>query len=343
VRVLFALPLLFALTGGAGPDPVPEADGLGMGPRPTLQCGGRKRMDKWDAERELRLTEKANKAIAGFAHSLGWRLGTGEYEGRLAAWRAARTLWSACINGLQPAEAICAAAAARRTELCAYASWDEATTRCLDLVEAARELEHGGPPLDTGDSLTAETCARGGILLSTIPSAQERCDGILWLEAIRTNDPRWCDALLDPPRRTACLAVYSGDPDLCPAPGTGEAGVLFDRPCRDATLDPGWAPEVTGEWDGVRLRFSLQNAFPTAGRCVATIELRGAGGTRSVNLPWFDLAPAEAEGTVIVTVVDVALNPVAASVEVGVKPSCVWALEEPGHGKEWGVMGLIAW
>ncbi|MFH1531994.1 MAG: hypothetical protein ABIK09_14815 [Pseudomonadota bacterium] len=339
---MIGLSLLVGLLGGPDPDPVPAADGLGMGPRPTNQCGGRKRIEKWDAERELRLTERANKAISRFAHGVGARLGAGEYEGRLAAWRAARSRWSDCVDGLRPVETVCAAVAARRAELCVYAPW-EATAGCLELVEAARDLEHGGPPLQSMDTLTPGTCARGGILLSTIPAAQGRCDGILWREAIRTNEPRWCDALLDPARRTACLAVYSASPDLCPGPGPQEAGVLLDRRCRDATLDPGWAPEITGEWGGVRLRFSLVNAFPSAGRCRTTVALQGAGGTRRVNLPWFPLAPAEAEETVAVTPVDVALQPASPSDRIDIETTCSWALEEPGKGKERGVMGLIAW
>ncbi len=342
MRILMVLPLLLTLLDGPGPDPIPGTDDLGMGPRPTAQCGGLKRMKKWDAERELRLNERANKGLSGFVHAVGQHLSTGEYQGRRAVWTAARDRWEACVEGLRPSEVVCAAVAARRAELCVYASW-EAASRCIELVEAARELELGGPPLPAVDTLTPEICARGGILLSTIPSAQERCDGILWREAIRINDPRWCDTLRDPTRRVACLAVYAGSPELCPAPRPEEAGLLLDRSCRNATLNPGWIPEITGEEDGVRLRFSVLNAFPVPGRCVATVELHGAQGTKRLELPWFELAPAEAHQTVEVTVVDVNLYPITSSDGARIEPSCIWALEEPGHGKEWGVMGLIAW
>ena len=343
MRILILAPLVFALLGGPDPGPVPDSDDLGMGLRPTLQCGGRKRMDKWDAERETRLIERAEKAISGATHRLGAQLGAREYEGRREVWVAAQGRWEACLGGLRPVGATCAAAAARSPTLCAYAPWGAGVSRCHDLVDAARSLEGGGPPLDAEHGLTPEMCTQGDILASLVTSARQRCDGLLWREAIRSNDPGWCDRIGDSARRAACLAVYAVSPDLCPPPGPEEWGVLLDRGCRDATLDPGWEPETTGEWDGIRLRFSLLNMFMAIGRCVATVDVVGERGSRRVSTAWFTLGAAEAHETVAVTPVDIALRPASASDRIRVETSCSWALDDPGHGKEWGVMGFVAW
>ncbi len=341
MRVLMMLPLLATLLGGPDPEPLPlDHLDLGMGPRPTLQCGGRKRMEKWDREREVRLDERANKSLSRFAHGLGARLGSGEFEGRRGAWATARATWGSCVDRLQPKDAVCVAAASRRPELCAYAPREDASGRCAELAAAARALERGGPPVAVDGELTPETCARGGLLLGAIPGAPERCDGALWREAIRTNDPGWCDALADPSRRRGCLAVYTASPDLCPAPGKGAHGVLMDRDCRNETLDPGWAAEVIPEGDGgARVRFSVLNAFTTSGRCVARVAV----GQDVAMTGTFSLVPAEAAETVAVTPVEVALSRSPGGLDVNVDVTCTWALDEPGHGKELGVMGWVAW
>ena len=345
--ILIAVSLLIPLLGGPGPDP--DRDELGMAPRPTLRCGGRKRMAKWDAAREVRLNERANKAVGGWAGDLGSRLGAGEYDGRLALWRSARDRWQACRAGLRPLEATCVAVAARRPGLCAYATWGEGGARCRELVAAALVLERGGPPLDPEGGLTPEVCATGGRFLAQMPLARMNCDGLLWQEAIRTNEPGWCDTIdvendIDgSDRRAACLAVFAASPDLCPGPGSLQNGVLLDRACRDETLDPGWTPELSGESDRVRMRFALMSVSPLHARCAATITVRGAEGERRVSTAWFDLHPAEAAETVAATPVEVILSPASLIDDFDIETTCRWSLDEPGHGKAEGVMGLIGW
>jgi len=214
-------------------------------------------------------------------------------------------------------------------------------------VAAVLALERGGPPLDIEGGLTPEACAIGDRVLTRFSLVRAHCDSLLWREAIRANEPGWCDTmdvdLDDSNRRAACLAVFAASPDLCPAPDADQIGVLLDRACRDKTLDPGWTPEVVGESDGVRLRFAVMNAFPLYARCTATISVRDARGERQVTTAWFDLHPAEFAETVEATPVEVILSPASPTDEFEVETACRWSLDDPGHGKAEGVIGLIGW
>ena len=341
--VFLVISLLVPLMIEPGPGHKLEAAELGMRPRPTLRCGGRMMMERWDAERELRLNEWANNAVSGWAHDLGTRLGEGKHDSRRALWRSAWDRWQACRVGLRPRSATCVAVAARRPGLCAYAQWGEGAAQCRELVAAVLALAWGGVPPGPEGGLTPEACVAGGRVLTWFPFARENCDSLLSREAIRTNEPGWCDTMDDSERRAACLAVFAASPNLCPAPESCEDGVLLDRACRDKTLDPGWTPEVTGESDGVRLRFAVMNAFPLHARCAATIRVRNARGERHVTTAWFDLHPAEYAETVEVTPFDVILSPASPTDDFEVETTCRWSLDEPGHGKAECVMGLIAW
>lgn len=346
MRVLMAavMPLLMTLLGGPDPEPPPGAPlDLGMGPRPTLQCGGQKRMEKWDRERSLRLDERANKALSRFVHATGSRLGENEYDERRASWRAAQTKWASCVGGLPRLDAVCVAVAARRPELCVYALGGEDAGRCVELADAARVLERGGPVPPVEESLTPEACARGGLLLSAFSGGAARCARVLWSEAIRSNDPGWCDGLAEPSQRQACLAVYTASPELCPGPVMEADGVLLDRVCRDATLDPGWPPETIPEGGAARLRFAVLNAFTLPARCVARVSVGQDVAIEVAMTATFPVVPAEASETVAVTPVEATLSRYLGPADVDIDVTCTWALEEPGHGKEFGVMGLIAW
>jgi len=300
-------------------------------------------MDKWDAERELRLNERADKAVSGFVHAVGNRLGLAEHAWRRALWSAAWERWRTCLEGLRPVDSVCAAVAARRPALCTFTTQRGGAARCRDLAAAARALERGGPLPEADGRLTPSLCIQGGILGTLFPFARGRCVGLVWREAIRTNEPAWCDALHEPSRRAACLAVYAAAPDLCPAPEAGEAGLLLDGRCREATLDSLLSPEVTEESGVVKLRFALLNAFPTPASCVAHVEVRTGGGVVSTTTGHFPLIPAVSAETVAVTQVALALRPAFPSDAVTVKVTCSWALEEPWYSDERDLMGLVAW
>jgi len=362
--LIIALALLaqaFAPTGHLAADDLPEVvlDELGMPPRPTLECGGRDAVRRWERERFLRRTERAREQLSPFVHYIGDRLSAG-FHGTVGALHVARLeAFEACLDE-EPARALtCVAAVKRRPAICAHRGGafaracsvaavalagvlDGDHLRCAELTEPplrrlCERAVMGRPERSVGcpkddrfchvlTVLNADVCRAGWRIIQTIQPSREICSWVMLVELLREDPMRSCDTM-PAPLRDLCRGVLSGDPDTCPEQAPHNGAAVMARRCRNARVLVSELPLDQTEYsNGVIFSVPLMNSFSVAAACRLTARLSEGDRVRfeAVSEP-FTLAGQDAVGdTELLVSKRFRMAPAKGGLELSVAVDCAW-------------------
>ena len=368
--ILFAM--VFVLVAGApatSADDPPELvfDELGMLPRPTMECGGKDAIQRWETERLLRRTNRARDRLSAFAHAVCDRLSAVKFEAIAAMHRKRLAAFDDCIQEAPLLDQTCVAVAFQRPELCSLKATPEIERACRLVVATVASVREGNPmrcadlskphlrrlcervalgnpersilcPVDDYGCkyltfLNLDICRIWWPLSAWVPQSATVCRWAVLVEALRLDSGLDCEGV-PTMLRDLCRAVVGKDPSACPPQRFVETfgGVALARGCRNAQVP---TPEITTDQvaygNGVILSIPLFNAFLTAAVCRVTVRLSADGRvqTEATSEP-FTLQPDGGHNGSLLTVKRFRMAPAPAGLEVDVTSDCVWAAgEEP--------------
>ncbi|MFH1531996.1 MAG: hypothetical protein ABIK09_14825 [Pseudomonadota bacterium] len=361
VFVLFSGVLTVPAVASAQEEPTLVLDALGMPPRPTMDCGGRDAIQRWENERLVRRNRQARERTWEALYRITGRIQDMSNVVLEATHRSRRAVFESCVSGEPLMDLTCLAATRRRPELCKVKNHPAFYRGCqvsVTAIMAALEGDHlrcaelkdshlrrlcerttlGRPERSIGCAaddgtchtltlLNLDVCRRAWPLIESIPPLLLICRWRVLAEALRVDPALSCETV-PVPVREICRAVVSGDPATClTTPGEHGVAVLARRCRNEQVLVPEVPLDQVAYGKGVVISVPMINPFGTVAACRLTARLSEGDRVRfeATSEP-FTLPPGLwGEAVDALHLKRFRMDPADVGLDLSVTADCAWA------------------